>query len=165
MAIRFFYIYDLLCANFISLMLLLHLVIGIDRAIEQIVRRRLLNNIWKILTANACIVCNSNTAKTVKCNSSYFTSTASTMLIITIILGHWIRVVAVDIVWCIWILELSKINKNALGVISSKFAVFVSLFVFSSFFFVCVLTTFLLNMQEIAVKKCERKDKLCLRKI
>lgn len=75
-----------------------------------------------ILTANACIVCNADTAKTVKCNGSHFASASGTVFIITIILGHWIRVIAVNVVRCFRILELSKTNRNALDVISSHFS-------------------------------------------
>lgn len=45
------------------------------------------------LTSNTGIVCNSDTAKTVKCNSSHFTSTSCSMLVVTIILWHGIRIV------------------------------------------------------------------------
>lgn len=47
-----------------------------------------------MLTSNTGIVCDTNAAEAVKCNSSHFASASCSMFIISIILGHWIAVIS-----------------------------------------------------------------------
>lgn len=66
----------------------------------------------QVLTSNASIVRYSDTAKVIKCNGSHLTGTPSSVLIVTVILRHWIGIIAIDVVRCGRILQKEE-KKHA----------------------------------------------------
>lgn len=57
-----------------------------------------------LLTSDAGVVGDSHAAKTIECDGGHFTGASGAVLIVPIILRHWIRIVAIDVVRGIGIL-------------------------------------------------------------